>query len=163
MCVCRPEVKSPWCGRPGCEQPASQPYTWCRCEGCGDEFNGSDPALKEKHRYCVANRAKENRMPLSEGTKITPSASTAALHPITGLVGPKDLLVEDWREYDFVGEDGKPRVYRINHPIAFYYREGGTTHRVVTAGGVVHCVPAPGHSGCVLRWKNKDVNDPVTY
>jgi hypothetical protein len=144
--------------------PASN-YTWCRCCGCGEEFNARDPELKEKHRYCVANlnrpKPQESVMPLSEGT--IKSASTAALKPITGLVGPKDLLVEDWREYDFVGEDGKPRVYRIDNPIAFYYREGGTTHRVVTAGGVVHCLPAPGHSGCVLRWKNKDVSDPVTY
>lgn len=138
-------------------------YLWTRCAGCEEEFNGLDPALKETHRFCVANKAVKETitMPLSEGT--IKSVSTSALKQITGLVGPKDLLVEDWREYDFVGEDGKQRVYRIDNPIAFYYREGGTTHRVVTAGGVVHCLPAPGHSGCVLRWKNKDVSDPVTY
>jgi hypothetical protein len=89
-----------------------------------------------------------------------PSVSTSALQPIAGLVGPKDLRVEEWREYDF---NGREKPYRITDPIAFYYREGGSTHRVVTAGGVVHCVPAPGHEGCVLRWKNRDITDPVTY
>lgn len=48
------------------------------------------------------------------------SVSTAALRPIDGLEGPKDLRVEEYREYDFGG-----RTYRINNPVAFYYRNGG--------------------------------------
>lgn len=56
--------------------------------------------------------------------------------------------VEEWREYDFGG-----RVYRINNPISVEFRRGGETHRVVDAEGVAHCVPAPGHLGCALRWK----------
>ena len=56
--------------------------------------------------------------------------------------------VEDWREYDFKG-----RVYRIEKPISVGFRPGGETHRVVDSDGVVHCVPAPGYFGCVLRWK----------
>lgn len=56
--------------------------------------------------------------------------------------------VEEWREYDWGN-----RVYRIEKPVRVYTREGGTTHRVVDADGVVHCVPAPGQFGCVLRWK----------
>jgi hypothetical protein len=56
--------------------------------------------------------------------------------------------VEEWREYDFGG-----RVYRIDKPQSVEFREGGTTHRVVDADGIVHCVPAPGVFGCVLRWK----------
>ncbi len=59
--------------------------------------------------------------------------------------------VEEWREYDFGGRD---QPYRIEKPISVEYRpHTGTTHRVVDAAGVVHCVPAPGHQGCVLRWK----------
>lgn len=56
--------------------------------------------------------------------------------------------VEEWREYDFGG-----RVYRIEKPQTVYYRPGGSTHRVTDAEGIVHCVPAPGQNGCVLRWK----------
>ena len=56
--------------------------------------------------------------------------------------------VEAWREYDFGG-----RVYRIENPVTIQYRNGGETHRVTDAVGVVHCVPAPGQHGCALRWK----------
>lgn len=60
------------------------------------------------------------------------------------------LRDEQYREYDFGG-----RVYRINKPKDVYFRIGGTTHRVVDSVGIVHCVPAPGISGCILRWKIK--------
>lgn len=56
--------------------------------------------------------------------------------------------VEEWREYDFDG-----RVYRIEKPVTVQFYSGSTTHRVTDFDGVVHCVPAPGHAGCVLRWK----------
>lgn len=56
--------------------------------------------------------------------------------------------VEEWREYDFDG-----RVYRIEKPTTVQFYPGSSTHRVTDAAGVVHCVPAPGHQGCVLRWK----------
>jgi hypothetical protein len=55
--------------------------------------------------------------------------------------------VEAWREYDFGG-----RVYRIDNPARVEFREGSTTHRVTDENGIVHCVPAPGFQGCVLRW-----------
>ena len=70
----------------------------------------------------------------------------------------KDISNEYWREYDFGG-----RVYRIADPAELYYREGGSTHRVVDSEGVVHCLPVPGQSGCVLRWKSRDLNVPVTF
>lgn len=70
----------------------------------------------------------------------------------------KSLQDEIYREYDFDG-----RVYRIDNPVTLYYREGGTTHRIVDNDGIVHCVPAPGMHGCVLRWKSKDINKPVTF
>lgn len=69
-----------------------------------------------------------------------------------------DLTVELWREYDFSG-----RIYRIDNPISVEFRSGGSTHRVVDAFGVVHCVPAPGFQGCVLRWKSIDETKPVAY
>ena len=56
--------------------------------------------------------------------------------------------VEEWREYDFEG-----RIYRIDNPISVEFRADSTTHRVTGSDGIVHCVPAPGHRGCVLRWK----------
>ena len=71
---------------------------------------------------------------------------------------PKDLITEEWREYDFEG-----RVYRIALPLKLYTREGGTTHRILDSAGVVHCVPAPGYRGCVLRWKTKDGTAPVSF
>lgn len=56
--------------------------------------------------------------------------------------------VEEWREYDFGG-----RVYRIDTPACVQFRATSTTHRVTDENGIVHCVPAPGFQGCVLRWK----------
>lgn len=69
------------------------------------------------------------------------------------------LTDEEYREYDFGG-----RVYRINKPVALYYREGGETHRIVDSEGIVHCVPKPGIAGCVLRWKSAAwANAPVQF
>lgn len=70
----------------------------------------------------------------------------------------KDVTTEEYREYDFGG-----RVYRINRPVSLFYRIGGSTHRVVDADGVAHCVPAPGVGDCVLRWKNVDTSVPVNF
>ncbi len=69
---------------------------------------------------------------------------------------PKDLSDELWREYDFGG-----RAYRIENPKSLYV--GTTTHRVVDAENTVHCVPAPGKEGCVLRWKTRDPAKPVLF
>lgn len=69
-----------------------------------------------------------------------------------------DISCEMWREYDFGG-----RIYRIDAPLQLFMRIGGTTHRVVDSNGVVHCVPAPGKEGCVLRWRNLDGNMPVKF
>lgn len=65
----------------------------------------------------------------------------------------KDISSEEWREYEF-GE----RLYRIVAPRDLYV--GATTHRIVDASGVTHCVPAPGVNGCVLRWK---ATPPVSF
>jgi hypothetical protein len=69
-----------------------------------------------------------------------------------------DIRDEQYREYDFGG-----RVYRINDPVALVFRKGGSTHRIVDRYNVVHCVPAPGVNGCVLRWCNRDGADPVAF
>ena len=68
----------------------------------------------------------------------------------------KDLTKEQWREYDFSG-----RIYRIEAPQQLFV--GTTTHRVVDAAGVVHCVPSPGIEGCVLRWQPKNATEPVQF
>lgn len=77
-----------------------------------------------------------------------------------------DLTCEEYREYEWEF-NGQKRVYRIDNPVSLYLRrtgaEHGSTHRVVTADGVGHCVPAPGVWGCVIRWKNKDSNNPVNF
>jgi hypothetical protein len=69
-----------------------------------------------------------------------------------------DLSAEAWREYDF-GD----RTYRIDNPTKLFCRPGGTTHRVLDAQGMVHCCPAPGTNGCVLRWLPKDATQPVQF
>lgn len=74
------------------------------------------------------------------------------------VISENSLSDEAWREYDWL-----QRVYRINNPVTLFSRHGGTTHRVLDAEGVVHCVPAPGEQGCVLRWKTKDPNKPVQF
>jgi hypothetical protein len=69
-----------------------------------------------------------------------------------------NLRVEQYREYDFEG-----RVYRIANPSKLFVRKGGSTHRILDNDGVVHCVPAPGVKGCVLRWKPVDPSKPVDF
>lgn len=69
---------------------------------------------------------------------------------------PKNLTKELWREYDFNG-----RVYRIHNPQQLWI--GSTTHRVQDSQGTVHCAPAPGVSGCVLRWQPRDASEPVQF
>lgn len=66
------------------------------------------------------------------------------------------LRAEAFREYDFGG-----RTYRISSPRTLYI--GTTTHRVIDSKGMVHCVPAPGQSGCVLRWSPRDASNPVQF
>lgn len=69
-----------------------------------------------------------------------------------------DITAELWREYDFGG-----RIYRIENPVRLITRRGSTTHRVVDKDSLVHCLPAPGNSGCVLRWMPRDPAKPVQF
>lgn len=67
------------------------------------------------------------------------------------LLGPYDVSDEEWREYEWE-DNGKMYMYRINKPRRLFFRQTGTTHRVIDENKVVHCIPAPGNRGCVLRW-----------
>jgi len=80
------------------------------------------------------------------------------------LKGPLDLSNELWRSYEWIADDaGHLRVHTVQTPMKLWYREGSTTHRVQDDMGIVHCVPAPGVMGCVLRWKGKKDSDPVQF
>lgn len=79
-----------------------------------------------------------------------------------GLPGA-DISDEQYREYDFAVDDGYRYNYRIDDPSRLFTRTGGTTHRVLDSTGIVHCVPAPGQKGCVLRWKPRDPSNPVAF
>ncbi len=71
---------------------------------------------------------------------------------------PKNLKDELWREYDF---GGRVTAYRILDPVSLFV--GATTHRIIDAEGVVHCVPTVGVNGCVLRWLPRDGSNPVAF
>ena len=79
-----------------------------------------------------------------------------------GNLVEKDITTEKYREYDFIN-NGHVRVYRIENPVKLFYRAGGETHRVVDSTNTVHCLPAPGEKGCVLRWENNDTENPVNF
>ena len=71
---------------------------------------------------------------------------------------PKDISSEVWREYDI---PARPTPYVIERPLKLWI--GETTHRVLDSKGFVHCVPAPGYHGCVLRWCPGDAANPVQF
>lgn len=79
------------------------------------------------------------------------------------LLGPFDLTSEEYREYEFELCDGEYTVYRIDSPVSLFYREGGFTHRVLDAAGVVHIVPGIGIGGAVVRFKPENSEEPVAF
>ena len=71
-----------------------------------------------------------------------------------------DLSDELTRTYHFA--DGS--TYVISEPKILYTRPGGTTHRVLDAKGIVHCVAFPGPSGStVVSWVPRISSDPVKF
>lgn len=77
---------------------------------------------------------------------------------------PRDVNKEEYREYEFMFAADPSwvyRTYRITNPQKLWV--GTTTHRVLDGTGTVHCVPAPGERGCVLRWKPRDLTEPVQF
>lgn len=120
--------------------------------------------VEEIRKQLEAQRKQTERLAygsVGDGACAQPSSiSFYDLGPIEGLIGPLNLSSEAWREYRY--ENGY--VYCIEDPVALYRREGGTTHRVVTRSGVVHCVPCgKDHPNTVIRWKNRNILDPVQW
>lgn len=60
-----------------------------------------------------------------------------------------------WREYDLGF-----RVYRIDRPVRFWTRKGGTTHRVQDATGVVHVVPI---TNAIIRYEKEAGVHPCQF
>jgi hypothetical protein len=67
MCKCTPEMRTPWCGKPGCEEPAQvakplkdkgrSSLLW-RCLKCGAELEvGFEPALRVAAVHAAAAAA----------------------------------------------------------------------------------------------------------
>lgn len=76
---------------------------------------------------------------------------------------PYDLSDEEWREYEWIDDKNRIRIYRVNNPKTLYYSSTATTHKVLDLEGIVHCVPTVGKDGCVLRWKPTNKDNPVAY
>ena len=77
----------------------------------------------------------------------------------------KSEALEDyeWREYEWCDPKAEYgiRIYRISKPVRLYWRDGGSTHRILEDNGVVHIVPAPPVS--VIRYKKVDGAEPVKF
>lgn len=73
-----------------------------------------------------------------------------------------DISDEATRYYTF-GTGPNRYQHTIIGPKTLVFRAGGSTHRVIDADGVVHCVPAPGHQACVLTWVPKDPENPIQF
>ena len=123
---------------------------------------GCDLDCKTGPYYCEKHRAhftfERGYPPLVKPLPPPPAPPARKETAMSSDLQKGDASTEAWREYDF-GD----RVYRINNPVTVFYRAGGSTHRVVDTTGVVHCVPAPGVNGCVLRWQNRDTSVPVNW
>ena len=74
-----------------------------------------------------------------------------------------DLRDEEWREYEMPDGNGGTFVYRIANPVTLFLREGGSTHRVLDAQGIVHLLPGPGYRGTAIRWKPRNPEAPVAF
>lgn len=97
------------------------------------------------------------------GSKPAPATPNQEENAMDEKPQGKDISAEVWREYEWPIEGGQFRTYHIDEPVTLFTRPGGTTHRVLDAYGIVHCVPAVGELGCVLRWKPKDAGRPVQF
>lgn len=70
----------------------------------------------------------------------------------------RDISSEQWREVLM-----KDFSVIIDKPVKLMYREGGSTHRVVTETGVVYCYPAPETGKAIITWKSKDGLPEVAF
>lgn len=85
--------------------------------------------------------------PIEEGVVLMPP-------PVPEGMTRHDISVESFRVYDY----GNGIAYRIERPVTLFVKrkpisEGGDTHRVVDAEGVVH-YPRPGW--LAIKWGNTD-------
>lgn len=73
-----------------------------------------------------------------------------------------DIRDELYREVLTLDSEGKVKTrYRIDKPRTLIIREGGTTHKVIDADGLVHMyhyVP-----GVIVRWMPKNKTKPVKF
>jgi hypothetical protein len=67
------------------------------------------------------------------------------------------LETELYREYMLPNG----RRYRIDDPQFLVVRKGGSTHRVICADGLTHCIPWEGLT--TLTWKNRDPLVPCEF
>lgn len=105
-----------------------------------------------------------NGLKRADSAKVEVAPEVPEAPPVPEGLKGSDLSAEEWREYEFGPQGDQHRVtYRIANPKTLYHRPGGSTHRVVDAEGVVHCLPVPGSCGCVLRWKTRAGNGPVQF
>lgn len=70
-----------------------------------------------------------------------------------------DIRAEATRTITFAGGWS----YTIHNPVTLYIRDGGKTHRVLDAEGVVHCYVAPEYGNSVLSWVPRDPSTPVQF
>lgn len=70
-----------------------------------------------------------------------------------------DISHEAYREIHYTNG----HVHRIDDPVSLVIRQGGSTHRVVDAKGVVHCYVAPESGKCTLIWKSRNPARPMEF
>lgn len=73
------------------------------------------------------------------------------------------------KEYDISAEASRTitfasgGAYTIKDPVKLFVRDGGKTHRVLDAAGVVHCYVAPEFGPTVISWIPRDPHNPVQF
>lgn len=87
------------------------------------------------------------------------ATNTTPESPMESDLVKNDVSSEAWREVIYA--DGT--VYRIDSPVTLWYRKGGSTLRILDAGGIVHLVPGPGYRGATHRWLPRDAARPVEF
>lgn len=117
----------------------------------------ADPLAEEKARAALTNNAESQ---LDRRITAAPQQNqAAAISPSSDGYTTKDISSELWREVELSGG----LVIRIDNPLQLIMRNGGSTHRVVDAQGVVHCYPAPETGKSVIRWKSRLGYAPVCF
>lgn len=75
------------------------------------------------------------------------------------MIKEHSLLTEEWREYL---TPGRSEPVRIENPQKLFIRvPDGTTHRVLCEDGSVMAIPWTPDT--ILRWKNKDPDNPCEF